>query len=181
MLSVCIIKVSDLFMHTELEVPLVQISAKKGIEKYDMRAIQSVLKEFNQFDGKKIVASLDPGTLSLEERMKSLRAINLTVGKKDGRLKARTCVDGRKQRPYTAKEESILLAVSTEALSITLAIDALEKREVINYDEVGACLNTDMDEFTTLKLEGYMVDLMVQVDPKKYSRFVRHEYGKKVL
>ena len=38
-----------------------------------------------------------------------------------------------------------------------------------------------MEDFTTLKLEGDMVDLMVQVDLDKYSKFVRYEHGKKVL
>ena len=71
--------------------------------------------------------------------------------------------------------------MSIDTLSITLTIDAHENREVAFYDVVGVYFNADMDDFTTLKLEGLMVDLMVQVDPDKYSRFVRHEYGKEVL
>ena len=49
-------KVSDLIMYTEPDVCLTQICAKKGIKKHRMWAIQSVFKEFTQFDGKKIVA-----------------------------------------------------------------------------------------------------------------------------
>jgi len=30
-------------------------------------------------------------------------------------------------------------------------------------------------------MEGYMVDLMVQVDSEKYSRFARNEYRKKKI
>ena len=71
--------------------------------------------------------------------------------------------------------------MSIDTLSITLTIDAHENREVAFYDVVGVYFNADMDDFTTLKLEGLMVDLMVQVDPEKYFRFARYEYGKKVL
>jgi len=53
-------RVSDLIIYTEKEVSLAQMSAKKGIKKYDMHAIQSVLKQFTQFDENKVTASLDP-------------------------------------------------------------------------------------------------------------------------
>ena len=117
-------------MYTEPEVSLVQMSTMKGIEKHSMRAIQSVLKKFIQFDRKKVVAPLDPDTLSHEERKKSLRAVYLMTGKRDGRLKARTCTDGHIQRPCITKEESSSPTVSTEALSTTLTIDVQESREV---------------------------------------------------
>ena len=71
--------------------------------------------------------------------------------------------------------------MSTYDLSITLAIDAQEDREVTTCDMIYAYLKVDMDDFTTLKMEGYMVDLMVQVDSEKYSRFVRNECRKKRL
>ena len=159
--------VSDLIMYTKPDVFLVQMSAKKGIAKHGMRAIQSVLKEFTEFDGKEVVAPLDPDTLSHEEKKKYLITINLIIEKRDGRLKARTRADGYKQRPYITKERSSSPMVSTEALSITLTIDAQENREVATYDVAGVYLNTDMDDFTTLKLEGHTVDLMIQVDPEK--------------
>ena len=71
-------------------------------------------------------------------------------------------MDGRKQRAYINKEESSSPNVSTEALTTTLSIDAHANREVSTCDVVGV---SDMDYFTTLKLEGHMVNLMVQVDP----------------
>ena len=38
-----------------------------------------------------------------------------------------------------------------------------------------------MDVFTILKLEGYMVDLIVLVHPDKYSKFIVYKHGEKVL
>ena len=46
---------------------------------------------------------------------------------------------------------------------------------------VGAYLNADMDDFTTLKLEGDMVDLMVQVNPENYTKYVQYKHGKNIL
>ena len=94
-------------------------------------------------------------------------------------MKAIICANGCSQRPYISKGDSSPPTVSTEALFITLAVDAREKRCVATYNIVRACLNADMDQFTTLKLEGDTVDLMVQVNPEKYVEHVRHEYEKR--
>ena len=48
-------------------------------------------------------------------------------------------------------------------------------------DTVRSYLKADIDQFTTLKLEGDMVDLMVQVNPEKYAEYIRYENGKQVL
>ena len=114
------------------------MSAKKGIEKYGMLTIQAVLQDFTQFDAKRVVAPIDPDTLSLVERKRSLCAINLLQEKRNGRLKARACADCCSQRPYISKEEPSLPTVSTEALTITLAIDTHEKKDVTTCDIVGA-------------------------------------------
>ena len=93
-------------MYTNLEAFLVQINEKKGIEKDGMRSIQSILQEFTQFYGKQVVAPINLDTLSHEEINKCLRAINLIIEKRNGRLKARTYTDEHKQRSYITKEES---------------------------------------------------------------------------
>ena len=66
--------------------------------------------------------------------------------KRDGRLKARTCADGRIQRPYFIKVESSSPTVSTEAFSTALTIDAQENRELATCDVVGVYFNANMDD-----------------------------------
>ena len=58
----------------------------------------------------------------------------------------------------------------------TLFIDVHEGRYVAICDIVGAFLNTDMDEFITMRLEGEMVNMMVRVDSVAYSRYARYEH-----
>ena len=80
---------------------------------------------------------------------------------------------------YT-KEETTSPTVSTDALMISLMIDAKERRDVATADVKGAYLHADMEEFVLLKLFGEAVNIMCQVNPK-YEKFVVIENGKKVL
>ena len=48
---------------------------------------------------------------------------------------------------------------------LTLVIDALERRNVATADVARAYLNTDMDDFVLMKLEGEDVNLMCDVNP----------------
>ena len=70
--------------------------------------------------------------------------------------------------------------VSTDALMISLIIDAKERRDVATADVEGASLQTDMEDFALLKLFGEAVHIMCQVNPK-YEKFVVIENGTKVL
>ena len=77
------------------------INAKVGIEKYGKRAVAAVFKELKQLDegavpGKPAVRPIDPNTLTSDEKRKALSAVNLIKEKRDGKLKGRTCADGRK-------------------------------------------------------------------------------------
>ena len=83
--------------------------------------------------------------------------------KRSGQLKGRTCADGEKQRKYISKEESSSPTVSTENFLTALVIDAREGIDTATCDILGAYLNADMDEFTTMKLEAEIVDMMVKV------------------
>ena len=71
--------------------------------------------------------------------------------------------------------------MSTDAFFITLEGDVHEERDMATADIVGAYLNADMDRFTTLKVEGGMVDLIFQVIPEIYFKCIHYENGKKVL
>jgi len=80
---------------------------------------------------------------------------------------------------YT-KEETTSPTVSTDALMISLMIDAKERRDVATADVKGADSHTDMEDFVLSKLVGKAVNIMCQVNPK-YEKFVVIENGKKVL
>ena len=95
-------------------------------------------------------------------------------------MKGRTCADGWSQRSKCTKEETTSPTVSTDALMISLMIDAKERRHVATADVGGAYLHADMEDFVLLKLVREAVDIMCQVNPK-YENCVVIENGKKVL
>ena len=76
-------------------------------------------------------------------------------------IKGRTCVNGSRQRSYTAEEDASSPSVSTEALLLTAAIDAHERRFVATCDITGAFVKAEMDEFVLLILQGKEIDALV--------------------
>ena len=91
-----------------------------------------------------------------------------------GKIKARGCADGRKQREYMSKEEASSPTVAIESVMISCTIDAVEERDVATCDVPGAFMQTDQpeDEEVHMKMRGSMAELMVKLDPKLYKKYV---------
>jgi hypothetical protein len=64
---------------------------------------------------------------------------------------------------------------------ITGGIDAYEKRIVATADVPGAFMHAKMDEIMHMKLEGALVKSLVEINPTKYKKFVKHENGKDIM
>ena len=101
--------------------------------------------------------------------------------KRCGKVKARGCADGRKQRIYKSKDETSAPTVTTESVFLSSVIDAKEGREVVTCDIPGAFMHADMDELIHLKLEGPLAELLTRVDPKLYSKYMDEENGRNVI
>ena len=157
-----------------------QMTARAGIKKHGELAVQAIFKEFAQIEDKNVIEPLDASKLTHKQRSEALRAISLIKEKRCGTIKGRTCADGRPQRNLYPKEETASPTVSTEALLLSLMIDAKEGRDVATADVAGAFLNADMDDFVIMKLEGKFVDTMCSVNAK-YKDYVVLEGGKKAL
>ena len=71
-----------------------------------MEARKAMLKEVAQINEKEVFSPIKASSLTPTQRRKALRTINLIKEKRDGVLKGRTCVDGRPQRAYIAKEDA---------------------------------------------------------------------------
>jgi hypothetical protein len=95
--------------------------------------------------------------------------------KRCGRIKGRGCADGRKQKIYKTKEETV------ESLLLSSIIDAKERRYVVTADIPGAFMQADMYEIIHMKLEGPLVKLLTRVNPKLYEKYIVTEKGKPVL
>jgi hypothetical protein len=157
-----------------------QMSATVGIRKHGQAAVDALFKEFAQLDDKEVFEPVHARSLTKSQKAAALRAINLIKEKRSGELKGRSCADGRPQRSLYTKEETASPTIATDALMITLMVDAAERRDVATADVVGAYLHALMPDYVLMKLVGDAVDIMCNVNPR-YTQFVTIEHGKKVL
>jgi len=89
-----------------------------------------------------------------------------------GKVKGRACINGVPQQAYIAKEDAALPTVSTESVFIMSVIAASEKRKVRCYDIPSAFVTTDVDEDVLMVLKGELVDMMIQIPPQTYQKYV---------
>ena len=168
------------FLNEQLHQSHTQMTAKRGIKKHGDRAIEALLKELAQLEDMNTFEPQQAQKLTHQQRIEALRIINLIKEKRDNTLKGRTCVDGRPQREYISKEQAASPTVSTEALLCTLVVDAHQDRYVATADIKGAYLHAEMDDYVLVKLDGEVVDVFCELNPR-YKDFVVMEGNKKVL
>jgi len=159
---------------------MTQMSAMAGIKKHGQLAVDALLAELGQLDDKNVFEPCDASLLSREQKKQALCAVNLIKEKRCGRLKGRTCADGQSQWVGYTKEETTSPTVSTDALMLSIIIDAYENCDVVTADVEGAYLHADMEDFVLLKMVGEAADIMCDVNPK-YAPLVVLESGKRVL
>jgi len=133
--------------------------------------------EFGQLDDKNIFEPCNASSLTKEQKWQALWAVNLIKEKCCGRLKGRMCADGQSQRERFAKEETTSPTMSTDALMLSIIIDAFENRDVATANIEGAYLHADMEDFVLLKMVGEVTDIMCKVN-LKYTSFITIENGK---
>ena len=160
---------------------MTQMSAQRGIKKFGQRAVDAVIKEYVQLDDKRVLSPEDATKLTTEQKQKALDAITLLKEKRCGRMKGRVVGNGKKQRGYVSKEDSASPTVAPTSLLVSLVIDAMEARDVATCDIEGAYLHAFMRDYVLLKITGGMVDIMVQVNPEKYEKYVVYENEVKTL
>ena len=73
---------------------------------------------------------------------------------------------------YIPKEDAASPTVSTESTFVTATIAAKERRKVRCYDVPSAFVNTDVDEDVIMVLKGELADLMTQIAPEVYRKYV---------
>ena len=92
-------------MNVATDFMFTQMSAKAGIKKFGQKAVADMVKQYEHrgketMEGKPVVTPIDPDTLSYEDNMKSLEAVNLIKQKRNGIIQGRKCADGSKQKRY---------------------------------------------------------------------------------
>jgi hypothetical protein len=150
-----------------------QYHVNKGLKVFGDEGRQAVMKEMKQLDELEVISPRNWSELTAEQRRTALPYLMFLTEKRDGTKKARGCADGSKQE--MDKEKTSSPVISTDALFITLVIDAMEGRDVATVDIPGAFLQTDAKPGTYMKITGPMVDILCQINPKLYEKYVTNE------
>ena len=143
-----------------------QLMEHEGIAKHGEKTVRALMKEYAQLDEFNVFKPLDASSHTEEEKVGSLRALNLLKEKRDGTLKGRTCVDKRPQRSYNSKEESAFPTCSNDASMLMLTQAALEQRKIHTVDVGGAYLHAEIDNFMVIKLQGQIIDYLCEMKPE---------------
>ena len=91
-----------------------------------------------------------------------------------GELKSRKVAIGSKQRSYDGYDKSASSSptVTTKGLVMTCAINAYEERDNAIVDVGVAFLHANNNEEILMKLRGKIVELLVQLKPTMYRKYV---------
>ena len=131
-----------------------QMSAAEGLKRYGDKAAEALVKEWKQLHDLEVFEGYEFNKLTTAQRASALRLVQLIKEKRCGKIKGRTCADGRKQRDTVDSADSTLPTVAIEALLLTLVIDAHEERHVATCDISGAFLKSEIDEETFVVVDG---------------------------
>jgi hypothetical protein len=85
-------------------------------------------------------------------------------------------VDGSKERlePGYKKEDGASPKVATDSILISATIDAHKGCDIVTINIPGAFLNAYNDKKTIMLLKGHLTELMVQVNPQLYCKYIIH-------
>jgi hypothetical protein len=97
--------------------------------------------------------------------------------KRDSSVKAHMCTNRRKQKDSTwlKQDTNTLPMVAAELVFITANIDLHKGRNVACFDIPGVFLHADIEEDITMALKGRLAELMVQVMPNLYRKYIMVE------
>jgi len=166
-----------------------QYGLGKGIRKFGKKGKDAAIKEMKQLHDRSVFIPIDVSKLTKKERDEAMESLMFLVEKRSGKIKGRACANGSIQKANAAPGESASPTCMTESVMITATIDAHEKRDVMTSDVPNAFVQTSVPQERKepgkriiMKIRGQMVDLLLEIDKKKYAPFVVHDHkGNKIL
>ncbi len=155
-----------------LGVALIHYSMNAGLKKFKEKGKAGVSKELKQMHAMEVFRPVEKVSLSKKEKTKAVALLLFLKEKRDHSVKGRMCADGQKQRDNWTKQDTTSPTVSTEAVFITAVIEAHEGRDVACFNIPGTFLHADSNEDITMILKGRLAELMVQVAPNLYRKYI---------
>ena len=155
-----------------------QMPIRRGLKLFGSEGISAVKAELQQLHDLKM---MEAKLLTTTQKQEALGYLMFLKRKRNGKIKARGCADGRPQRAYIPQEDAIAPTISTEVVFMTAVIDAMENRTVAVVDIPGAFMQADMDPGVYMRIDGAMADLLMESDYDMYHPHMVKEKGKPVI
>ena len=114
--------------------------------------------------------------LTMEDRRKAFASLMFLTEKRNGDIKAGKVADGSKQRTYDGYDKSDCSSptVLTYSIFLTGMVDAHDKQSIAILDIANAFLHAENDEKVLMILRGKLAEMMMQVDPIMYRKYVTY-------
>jgi hypothetical protein len=96
-----------------------QYFLKQGLKKFPVAAGEATVKEMKQLHDKEVFDPRHPWELTSKEKKEALGSLIFIKEKRDTRIKARACADGRPQRLLYDKSDALSPTVKTESVLLT--------------------------------------------------------------
>ena len=160
---------------------MTQYNLKRGLEMFGNEGIKAVQDELKQLHDRNVLSPVDGSALNTQQKQEALPYLMFLKQKRSGKIKGRGCADGRQQRLYNNKEDTSSPTVAIESVMLTSIIDASERRDIATVDIPGAFLQANMDEIVHMKITGTMVDILVNLQPDKYQKYVMTENTRQIM
>ena len=147
---------------------------KKGIALFGDKAEQATTEELQAIHDMGAYGPLDASKLTRDEKHDALESLFFIPGKRDGRMKSSKCAMVNKQRMHDGYDKfaGSSPTVTTKGLILSTAINAYKEWEMSIVDTGTAFLHADNDEEVLMKLRGKIVELLVQLEPTMYRKYV---------
>ena len=158
---------------------------QKGLKVFGNRGHVAAKKELDQLHKRNCFTPISIDEMTPMERKRAMDALMFLTEKRDGSIKGRMVYNGKPSREWLTREDSASPTAALESIMLTATIDAHESRDIMSADVPNAFIQTeipeDRHEKITMKINGVLVDMIVQLNPALYGPFVVYEKGKKVL
>lgn len=164
-----------------------QYILKKGLHKFGNRGAAAATAEMDQLHRRNCFTPISIASMTPLERKRAMEALMFLTEKRDGSIKGRMVYNGKGTREWLTREDSASPTAAHESIMITANINAKEGRDVMCSDLPNAFIQTQMpktkdgEERVVMKITGVLVDMLVQLNPELYGKFVVYENGRKVL
>ena len=146
------------------------------------------MKEMGQLDERIVYTPINIEKLTYSEKRRAMESLIFLVEKRDSTIKARMCANGSTQREYMERDDSSSPTVICESILITAGIEAKQKKDVMTCDIPNAFVQTDIPDEKLkkgkriiMKIRGALVDILVEMNPEKYSQYVTIENRRQVV